>query len=120
MLASATPLEDVNILYVGLDLSQKQTWICVIDEKGQAVAEGCALTRAQDVFGWLNNRVDDTTIAEVGLEAGNMSSWLHSGLAKLGLPVVCLESFQAHRFLATQRNKTDKNDARNLHGWAKA
>lgn len=102
------------MLYVGLDVSQKQTWICVIDDKGQTVVEGCALTRAQDVFGWLKNRVDNATIAKVGLEAGNMSSWLYSGLAKLGLPVVCLESFQAHRFLATQRNKTDKNDARGL------
>ena len=43
-----------------------------------------------------------------------MSSWLYSGLTKLGMPVVCLESFQAHRFLSTQRNKTDKNDARGL------
>ena len=100
--------------YVGLDVSQKQTWICVVDEKGQTVVEGAALTRARDVFGWLDNRVDVLGIAKVGLEAGNMSSWLYSGLTKLGLPVVCLESFQAQRFLSTQRNKTDKNDARGL------
>jgi transposase len=102
------------MLYVGLDVSQKQTWICVVDEKGKTVAEGGALTRAQDAAGWLDNRVDQTAIAKVGLEAGIMSSWLFSGLTKLGLPVICLESFQAHRFLATQRNKTDKNDARGL------
>ncbi len=101
-------------LYVGLDVSQKQTWICVVDDKGKTVAEGCSLTRASDVYGWLGNRVEHANIERMGLEAGNMSSWLYSGLTKLGLPVVCLESFQAHRFLATQRNKTDKNDARGL------
>jgi transposase len=102
------------MLYVGLDVSQKQTWICVVDEKGKTVAEGGALTRASDVQGWLRNRVELGDIANVGLEAGNMSSWLYSGLSKLGLPVVCLEAFQAHRFLSVQRNKTDKNDARGL------
>jgi transposase len=102
------------MLYVGLDVSQKQTWICVVDEKGKTVAEGCSLTRASDVYGWLGNRVNRDEIAKVGLEAGNMSSWLYSGLTKLGLPVACLEAFQAHRFLSTQRNKTDKNDARGL------
>jgi transposase len=102
------------MLYVGLDVSQKQTWICVIDDKGKVVVEGCSLTRASDVYGWLGNRVDRAEIVKVGLEAGNMSSWLYSGLTKLGLPVVCLEAFQAHRFLSSQRNKTDKNDARGL------
>lgn len=43
-----------------------------------------------------------------------MSSWLYSGLVKSGFDVVCMETFQAHRFLATYRNKTDKNDARGL------
>ena len=100
--------------YVGLDVSQKQTWICVVDEKGKVAAEGGALTRVDDIFGWLRNRIDTAQIANIGLEAGNMSSWLYSGLTKLGMPVACLEAFQAHRFLSTQRNKTDKNDARGL------
>ena len=100
--------------YVGLDVSQKQTWICVVDEKGQIAAQGGAFTRAEDIYGWLGNRIEHAQIVRVGLEAGNMSSWLYSGLTKLGLTVVCLEAFQAHRFLAAQRNKTDKNDARGL------
>ena len=107
-------MEEAMGLYVGLDVSHKQTWICVIDDKGKTVAEGCSLTRASDVYGWLGNRVERADIVKMGLEAGNMSSWLYSGLTKLGMPVVCLESFQAHQFLSTQRNKTDKNDARGL------
>lgn len=100
--------------YVGLDVSQKSTAICVVDDMGKTVAEGGALSRPADIYGWLSNRVDVLEIAKVGLEAGNLSSWLYTGLTKQGLPMLCLEAFQAHRFLATQRNKTDKNDARGL------
>lgn len=100
--------------YVGLDISQKQTSICVIDGQGKIIAEGKSLTRPMDIFGWLKNRIELDSSLKVGLEAGNMSSWLHSGLCQYGLEVVCLETFQAHRFLATYRNKTDKNDARGL------
>ncbi len=100
--------------YIGLDVSQKTTAICIIDEKGKTIAEGGALTRPADIHGWIRNRVEVTDIAKVGIEATNLSSWLYTGLTKLGLTMLCLEAFQAHRFLATQRNKTDKNDARGL------
>lgn len=100
--------------YIGLDVSQKSTSICVVDEKGKTVAEGAALTRPADIHGWIKNRVEVSEITKVGLEATNVSSWLYTQLTKLGLPMLCLEAFQAHRFLATQRNKTDKNDARGL------
>jgi transposase len=100
--------------YIGLDVSQKQTAICVVDQQGKVFVAGGALTRPHDIVGWINNRVEASEIAKIGLEAGNLSSWLYTGLVKAGFPVVCLEAFQAHRFLATQRNKTDKNDARGL------
>ena len=51
--------------YIGLDVSQKQTWICVVDDKGKTVAEGCSLTRAADVYGWLGNRVERADIVKV-------------------------------------------------------
>jgi transposase len=43
-----------------------------------------------------------------------MSAWLFTELSKRGLPMLCLEAFQASEFLKTQRNKTDKNDAYGL------
>ncbi|HSG93751.1 MAG TPA: IS110 family transposase [Methylotenera sp.] len=100
--------------YIGLDVSQKSTAICVIDSSGKQVYEGGALTRPADIYGWLSNRIDMSKSLKVGLEAGNMSSWLYTGLHKLGIEIVCMETFQAHRFLSTYRNKTDKNDARGL------
>jgi transposase len=53
-------------------------------------------------------------VGRIGLEAGAMSAWLFGELKKLGLPMICLEAFQANQFLKTHRNKTDKNDARGL------
>ena len=100
--------------YIGLDVSQRQTAICIIDSKGERVKEGKALTLPADIFGWITKHIEVRAIIKVGLEAGAMSSWLYTELTKLGLPMICLEAYQAHLFLKTQRNKTDKNDARGL------
>lgn len=100
--------------YVGLDVSQKQTSVCVIDSDGKPVCEGKCLSRPQDIHGWVMRRVEVGKRLQIGLEAGTMSSWLHRGLCEQGHEVVCMETFQAHRFLSTYRNKTDKNDARGL------
>jgi len=101
--------------FAGLDISQKSTSICVTDSDGKRLHEGAALSRPQDIHGWLGNRIDmETAEIRVGLEAGTLSAWLHRGLSERGLQLTMLETFQAHRFLATFRNKTDKNDAHGL------
>ena len=62
--------------YIGLDLSQRQTSICIVDEKGKLVAQGKSLTQPADVRGWLEARqIDFSSIVRVGLEAGAMSGW---------------------------------------------
>jgi transposase len=102
-------------LHVGLDISQRKTAICVVNDKGKIVAEGSSLTLPSDVHSWLlGKEIDLTAIHGVCLEAGAMSSFIYKGLEAFGLPVVCVEAFQAHQFLKAQRNKTDKNDARGL------
>lgn len=101
--------------YTGLDVSQRQTAICVVDGGGKIVAEGKALTQPRSIHHWLvAKKIPLNLIVKVGLEAGAMSNWLHTELSKLGLPMLCLEAFQAHQFLKTCRNKTDRNDARGL------
>jgi transposase len=101
--------------YVGLDVSQRQTAICIVDETGKKVAEGKALSLPDDIHNWLTTKIaDPTTIVRVGIESGAMTRWLCAELTKLGLPMICLEAFQAHQFLKSNRNKTDKNDARGL------
>jgi hypothetical protein len=82
--------------YIGLDVSQRQTSICLVDEKGKLVAQGKSLTQPADVRGWLEARqIDFSSIVRVGLEAGAMSGRLCTELSKLGLPMIGLEAFQA-------------------------
>ena len=100
--------------YIGLDVSQRQTAICIVDSSGKLIAEGKVLTLPSDIHGWIKGHVDIDKVINAGLEAGAMSNWLGTELKQLGLPIICLETFQAHRFLETHRNKTDKNDARGL------
>lgn len=50
----------------------------------------------------------------IGLEADPLSQWLYEGLAKAGLPVICIETRHAKAFLKAQPNKTDRNDARGI------
>ncbi len=100
--------------YIGLDVSQRQTAICIINGLGKRVAESKVLTSPSDIYAWLVKQVDVGSIVKVGHEAGMMSFWLQTELANRGLPMVCLEAFQAAALLETQRNKTDKNDARGL------
>lgn len=53
-------------------------------------------------------------IERIGLEAGPLSQWLFEGLARAGLPVICIETRHAKAFLKAQPNKTDRNDARGI------
>lgn len=43
-----------------------------------------------------------------------MSFWLYTGLADLGVTMICMEAFQAAQPLKNQCNNADKNDARGL------
>ncbi|MBV9510437.1 MAG: IS110 family transposase [Caulobacteraceae bacterium] len=95
-------------------MSQRRTAICIVDGEGAMVAEGSALTSPAEIHLWIVKHIDVALVQRVGLEAGPMSFWLHSELAAMELPVICLEAFQAAQLLKVQRNKTDRNDARGL------
>lgn len=71
--------------YVGLDVSQRTTSICVIDHQGKKHFEGKSNTRPEDIRGWLLNRVEEGKTLRIGLEAGTMSSWLYTGLNRAGI-----------------------------------
>ena len=51
---------------------------------------------------------------QIGLEAGPLSQWLRSGLAEVGLPMICVETRHMQAVLKAQINKTDRNDARGI------
>lgn len=89
--------------FVGLDVSQKSTAVCIIDDKGKVISEGMCLTRPFDLANYIRKRSD--CIEKVGLEAGALSPWIHTELMKAGLPVIVLETLQTYRALSMRRNK---------------
>lgn len=100
--------------FIGLDVSQRRTAVCIVDVDGKVAVEGSTITSPSEIYRWIEKHIEIETVRRVGLEAGAMSFWLHTELAGQGLPMVCLEAFQAAQLLKTQRSKTDKNDARGL------
>lgn len=108
--------------YVGLDVSLKETAICLVDEHGTIVREGSALTNPDDLAAFLN--AGNEGITRIGLEAGNLAAWIVEALRDRGFPIVCMEALHASRMLKAQAIKTDRNDARGLAqivrcGWYK-
>jgi predicted XRE-type DNA-binding protein len=52
-------------LHVGLDISQRKTAICVVNDKGKIVAEGNSLTLPSDIHGWLLGKPRKGTIERI-------------------------------------------------------
>lgn len=99
--------------YVGLDVSVKKTQVCIMNQAMEIVAEAKIETDPEDIALWLWDQKPE--FIRVGLEAGPVSQWLYAGLAKAGLPVICVETRHAHDFMKSlQLNKNDRNDARGL------
>ena len=98
--------------YVGLDVSQDQTSICVVDESGRVLWQGKCASTPEAIAATLGSRAPQAE--RIGLESGPLSIWLCHGLTALGLPVVCLDARHAKAALKLQLNKSDANDARGL------
>jgi transposase len=88
--------------FAGLDVSVKETSVCIADDAGKIVREARVASEPEALLQVLANRV--------GLEAGPLSQWLYSVLAEAGLPVICVETRHMRAVLKAQINKTDRND----------
>lgn len=98
--------------YVGLDVSQKATCVCVVDEKGATLWRGTCASTPEALAATVRQRAPQAEL--VGLETGPLSVWHYHGLKKLGIPVVCIDARHAKAALQMQLNKTDQNDAHGL------
>jgi transposase len=98
--------------FAGLDVSVKETSVCIIDGTGRIVREVKALTEPEAILAVFT---DETfSIKRIGLEAGPLSQWLYSELADAGLPMICVETRHMRAALSAQVNKSDRNDARGI------
>ena len=95
--------------YVGLDVSLKQTSICVVDQTGLIVREGVVDSDPEAISVFMKSKAADAV--RIGLETGPTSTWLWTELKRLGLPVICIDARHAKAVLKMQINKSDRNDA---------
>jgi transposase len=95
--------------YVGLDVSLKQTSICVVNQTGSAVREGVVDSDPEAIAAFLKAKVPGAV--RIGLESGPTATWLWTDLIRLGLPVICIDARHAKAVLKMQINKSDRNDA---------
>jgi transposase len=98
--------------YAGIDVSLKESSVCVVDAAGKVVrevkvaSEPEALVRYFDELG--------LPVSRIGLEAGPLSQWLHAELIAAGRDAVLLETRHVKAALSAMTVKTDRKDARGI------
>ena len=101
-------------LYVGLDVSLKETSVCVVDKAGTVLCEGKVISDPDAIAKFVRARAPG--VVRIGLETGPTTTWLWHELRAFGLPVICIDARHAKAALSMQINKSDRNDA---HGVAR-
>ena len=98
--------------FVGLDVSQRSTSVCILDGQGKRVWRGKCATDPAAIEEVIRARAGGPV--RVGLQTGPLTPWLVHELRVRVLEVVCLDARQARAALALRPNKTDANDAEGL------
>lgn len=98
--------------WMGLDIGELRTHLCVIDEQGKTLHDQeCETTL--EALATAISAFEPENIREIGVEAG-VGTHLVRKLRQTGLPVTMFEARKASKFLSVRRSKTDKGDARGL------
>jgi transposase len=105
-----------------MDVSLKETSLCVVDGKGEIVSEGTVISDPTAIAAFIKGKARNAI--RIGLETGPTTTWLWHELRALGLPVICIDARHAKAALSLQINKSDRNDAVGLArimqcGWYK-
>src|SRR5512147_1281662 len=96
-------------LTIGLDLGDRSSWYCVLDERGEVVLEqklGTTSKAMQEVFGGMAR-------SRIALETGMHSPWVSRLLTELGHEVIVAHA-RSVRLIGESRKKDDRRDARTL------
>jgi transposase len=98
-----------STLTIGLDLGDRNSWYCVLDEVGQIQLEQRVRTSAQglrEVFGTMPR-------SRIALETGTHSPWISRLLSELGHEVIVANARKV-RLIGESRKKDDRLDAQTL------
>src|SRR5271163_4164886 len=96
-------------LTIGLDLGDRSSWYCVLDEAGEIVLEqklGTSPKAMKEVFGGMPR-------SRMALETGMHSPWVSRVLSELGHEVIVAHA-RSVRLIGESRKKDDRMDARTL------
>ena len=109
-------------VYVGLDVSDKSTHVCVVDGSGEVIWSGACATDPEVIARTLKARA--AGLKRVILETGPLSTFLYHGLFERAVPVACVCARHAKGVLSARVNKSDPHDAEGLAqmartGWFK-
>jgi transposase len=93
--------------YIGLDVSLKQTSICVVNQVGSVVREGVVGSDPEAIAAFVRSKAPGAV--RIGLETGPTATWLWTELKQLGLPVICIDARHARAVLKMQIRATDRH-----------
>ena len=96
-------------LTIGLDLGDRNSWYCVLDESGQIQLEQRVRTTAtalREVF-------SEMPRSRIALEIGTHSPWISRLLSELGHEVIVANARKV-RLIGESRKKDDRLDAQTL------
>ena len=96
-------------LTIGLDLGDRNSWYCVMDEAGHMQLEQRVRTTAKalrEVFGAMPH-------SRIALEIGTHSPWISRQLSELGHEVIVANARKV-RLIGESREKDDRLDAQTL------
>ena len=96
-------------LTIGLDLGDRNSWYCVLDEAGQIQREQRVRTNGKalrEVFGAMAR-------SRIVVEIGTHSPWISRLLSELGHEVIVANARKV-RLIGESRKKDDRMDARTL------
>jgi transposase len=110
-------------VYAALDVSDKTTHVCVVDEDGTVLWRGVCATDPEALATALKKRCP--AVPRIVLETGPLSAFLYHGLIERDLPAIRVCARHAKGVLSTRTNKSDPHDAEGLAqlartGWFKA
>jgi transposase len=98
--------------YAGIDVSLKESSVCVVDAKGKVVREVKIASEPEVLVRYFGEL--EFPVSRIGLEAGPLSQWLHAGLVAARFEVVLLETRHVKAALSAMTVKTDRRDARGI------
>lgn len=92
--------------YCGMDLHQKTTMICILDEEGEVVERRCVSTTRVALDRYFGRRAP----MRVAMEAGGVSPWVSRLVSRHGHEVVVCSPRRV-RLIAESTMKNDEDDA---------